>query len=239
MSERGRKLSIVIVAICLIFLVAGGLFYLLTSYKVEKVIVEGNVHYTNEQMQEMLLKGRFGYNTLYLSWYYKNREIKDIPFIQTIDVEPIDKKTIRIHVYEKAMAGYVECLGQFFYFDKDGMVVESSKIRTVGIPQVVGISFEHIILNDYLPIEDTSIFETILEITQLLSKYQLEADRLVFGKNYDLTIEFDRVRAKMGDLETLDEKCSVLREILPNLEGKSGELVMDNLDSVTFRVDTE
>ena len=77
---------------------------------------------------------------------YKDKGIEDIPFIQAMDVTIEAKDTIRITVYEKALAGYVSYLGQCVYFDKDGIVVETSTEETVGIPQVTGLKYDHVIL---------------------------------------------------------------------------------------------
>lgn len=235
-----KKARIILVSVLFtVLLIAGGLLYLLRAYEVKTVYVEGNVHYTNDEIKDMVMSGRLGHNSFYLSVFYKNKKVEDVPFVQTYDVTIIDKNTIRIHVYEKALAGYVEYLNHYFYFDKDGMVVESSKVKTLGIPLVTGLELSYIVLDDYLPIEDKAIFQTILNLTQTLEKYSLSADRLHFDQTGAVTISFANVRVKMGNLSTLDEKCSDLQEILPYLEGKSGVLNMENTSPITFRSDEE
>ena len=77
----------------------------------------------------------------------------------------VDPHTIKIEVYEKALAGYVEYLDRFMYFDRDGIVVESSTERTNGIPLVAGLSFDHVVLYQPLPVEDMGIFQDILNIS--------------------------------------------------------------------------
>ncbi len=42
-------------------------------------------------------------------------------------------QSLKIRVYEKNMVGYVRYLGQDVYFDKDGIVVESSTQELEGI----------------------------------------------------------------------------------------------------------
>ena len=42
-----------------------------------------------------------------------------VPFVEKMDVSVVDPHTIKIEVYEKALAGYVEYLGHYMYFDKD------------------------------------------------------------------------------------------------------------------------
>lgn len=84
------------------------------------------------------MSGPLGDNSLYLSLKYRDRGIQDIPFVDVMNVSILAPDTIKITVYEKALAGYVKYLDTYMYFDKDGYVVESSGIRTQGIPRSRG-----------------------------------------------------------------------------------------------------
>ncbi len=210
-------------------------------FTVDSVTIEGNTHYTNEEIYDMVMGDRLGHNSLYLSMKYKNKDIEGIPFIQTMSVHIVNPSTIKITVYEKAMAGFVEYMGRYFYFDKDGTVVESSEKRTTGIPQVLGLDFDHIVLYEKLPVDSDEIFKQILEITQLLKKYDVEMDKIYFDQNYNMTLYFGTARIKVGDFTNIDEKIIRLKDILPELEGKKGVLRLDNYSGsdsiITFEVD--
>ncbi len=117
----------------LLFLLIGYI-YIITNYTVTTVHVEGNIHYTDEEIMEMVMSGAYGDNSLLLALKYRDKGIDDVPFIQTMDVTIEARDTIRISVYEKALAGYIAYLGQYMYFDKDGIVVEASTEKTTGIP---------------------------------------------------------------------------------------------------------
>ena len=112
-----------------------GYIYIVENYTVTTVYVEGNLHYTNEEIMEMVMDGRYGNNSIFLSLKYRDKGVDNIPFIQTMDVSVEARDTIRIKVYEKAVAGYVAYLGRYIYFDKDGIVVETAEEKTLGIPQ--------------------------------------------------------------------------------------------------------
>lgn len=210
-------------------------------YKVTTIYVEGNVHYTNEQIIDMVMNGPLGDNSLYLNFKYKDKGISDVPFVQKMDVEILAPDTIRIMVYEKALAGYIEHLGKYMYFDKDGIVVEVSDERTPTIPQVTGLSFDHVVLNSPLPIDSPDIFSDILDITKLLNKYDIRADRIAFDKARHKTLWFGNARVSLGSNENIGEKILKLKSILPELEGKSGLLRMDNyseeVKNITFELD--
>ena len=225
-GKTKRSLILLTVFLSLFLVLGGGYFYIINNYKVTTVHVDGSVHYTNEEIMEMVMGGRFGDNSLFLSLKYRDKGIEGVPFIETMDVDIEAKDTIRITVYEKALAGYVRYLGRYVYFDKDGIVVETSLEETAGIPQVTGLSFDHVILHEPLPVDKPELFDAILNITQQLAKYYLTADRIYFNSAYEVTLYFGEAKIALGKNEDIDEKIMKLQYILPDLLGKSGTLDM-------------
>ena len=225
-----HKSLFVIGAMVALFLlgILGAYIYVIKNYEVTTVYVEGNVHYTNEEIIDMVLEGRYGNNSLLLSWKYKDKSIEDVPFVAKMDV---------------ALAGYVEYLERYMYFDKDGIVVETSLQKTPGIPLVTGLSFDHVVLYEPLPVEDEAIFTSILNITQLVNKHELRIDRIYFGIDNTLTLYFGDVKVALGSPEDLDEKIMELQYMLPQLEGMSGTLRMENYTedkkNIAFEPDKE
>lgn len=224
---KAKRVGILLTVFLSLFLIlAGGYFYIIHNYKVTTVHVDGSIHYTNEEIMEMVMGGRFGDNSLFLSLKYRDKGIEGVPFIETMDVAIEAKDTIRITVYEKALAGYVRYLGRYVYFDKDGIVVETSLEETAGIPQVTGLSFDHVILHERLPVDKPELFDEILNITQQLAKYSLTADKIYFNSAYEVTLYFGEAKIALGENKDIDEKIMKLQYILPDLLGKSGTLNM-------------
>lgn len=226
---KKKKISIILlVLIALAAVVLGVGYYIMTTYTVRQVYVEGNVHYTEEEIKEIVMDGAFGNNSLYLSLKYRNRGVDGVPFVDTMDVEVLAPDTIKIIVYEKVLTGYVKFMDTYMYFDKDGFVVESSGVRTAGVPQIMGLDFGYMVVGQELPVEDRGIFNNILNITSLLNKYELNADRLYFNENGSITAYFGDIQVALGnDMNTLGDKLMLLPELLPSLEGKSGTLQME------------
>ncbi len=216
-------------------------YLLLTHYAVKNVMVEGNKHYSASEIQAMIMTGYFGDNSLYLSIKYKNKDIEGIPFVETMDVVVESNDTIKINVYEKALAGYIEYLGRYMYFDNEGIIVEASKVITKGIPQVTGLSFNHVVLHEKLPVENESVFQNILTITKLLNKYGIICDKIQFDNNYNVTLGYNKVKVDIGQLKDLDEKLMQLQYILPSLENEKGTLDLQNytLDKKTITFERE
>ncbi len=225
--SRSKRVAISLtVFLVLLFLLVGGGLYIIKNYKVTTVYVDGSVHYTNEEIMDMVMGGRLGDNSLFLSLKYRDKGVENIPFIEVMDVSIEARDTIRITVYEKALAGYVRYLGRYVYFDKDGIVVETSEEETAGIPQVTGLSFDHVILHERLPVDKPELFDEILNITQQLAKYSLTADRIYFDSTYQVTLYFGDAKVALGENVDINEKIMKLQHILPNLLGKSGTLDM-------------
>lgn len=225
-GKSKRTLILLSMLAFFLLILTGTYIYIINNYTVTTVHVEGNIHYTNEEIMEMVMGGRYGNNSLFLSLKYRDKGIDDVPFIETMDVTIEAKDTIRITVYEKALAGYVSYLGRYVYFDKDGIVVETSEEETQGIPQVTGFKFDHVILHEPLPVEKPEVFDEILNITQQLDKYELSADKIYFDSDYQVTLIFGEARIALGDSRDIDEKIMKLQYILPDLAGKSGTLDM-------------
>lgn len=213
--------------------------YIITNYTVTTVYVEGTVHYTNDEIIDMVMEGHYGNNSLLLSLKYKDKSIVGVPFVEKMDVSVLDPNTIKIEVYEKSLAGYVEYLERYMYFDKDGVVVESSMEKTAGIPMVTGLKFDHVILYEPLPVENAAVFSSILSITQLVNKYSLSVDRIYFGSDGSVTLYFGDVKASLGVGDNLDEKIMELQYMIPELEGKSGTLRMENYTEETHNISFE
>ena len=240
--RSGRRRLLLFSAILGTVAVLAAVFVFLMQYfHVENIYVEGNLHYTSDEIIQMVTGGRFGDNSLYLSLKYRDRGIQGIPFIQTMDVKVLSPDTIRIVVYEKSVAGYVEYLDRYMYFDRDGIVVEASEAKTEGIPEITGIDFDQVVLYEALPVENQNIFREILSITQILSKYGLRADKIYFDDAGDMTLYFGEVRARLGSEENIEEKVSRLQQLLPSAEGKKGVFRLENYsgsgENVSFELD--
>lgn len=234
--------SLFIIAGIFVMLVGGlavGYGYVIRNYTVTTSFVEGNAHYTEEEILHMVMTGPYGNNSLFLSFKYRNKSISDVPFVEKMDISIVDPHTIKIEVYEKALAGYVEYLENYMYFDKDGIVVECSEEQTKGVPLVTGLEFDHVVLYEALPVENTEIFRSILSITQLVNKYNLSIDRIYFGRDDTLTLYFDEIKVALGNAEDLDEKLMKLQYMLPELQGKSGTLRMENYTEETKNISFE
>ncbi len=63
------------------------------------------------------------------------------------------------------------------YFDKDGIVVESSDQEIEGVPLIKGLTFDRLTMHQALNVKDASIFGTILNIYPASGQIRTETGR--------------------------------------------------------------
>lgn len=235
-TKTVKKLIVVLAALAVLFIL--GLSFA-GVFRVRQVTVTGNAYYTKEEVVDLLLDEGSLQNTLLVYLRYKYQEHPEIPFIDDFEVTMDSWHSLKIRVYEKNMVGYVRYLGQDVYFDKDGIVVESSTQELEGIPQISGVTFDSLAIHQPLSVEDPTIFDTILSITKLLTKYDLDPDEIRFGAGGELFIQLGDVKVALGTGENLDEKISRLKQLEGDLKDKSGTLHMENYTDETTHISLE
>ncbi len=242
-GRRKRRMVKLIIFLTMVLLVTFGIYYFLTTFTIKHITVDGSTHYTQEEIIDMVIRSPEDKISLVLSMKYHNEPITNIAFIQSIEVNVVSADTIHIQVYEKTLAGYIEYLGQYMYFDKDGIVVEASSQITEGMPEITGLEFNSVVLHNPLPVKNPEVFGQVLEITNLLNKYELEIDTIYFNKNLEVTLYMDSVRVPLGNGDKLTEKIMKLRDLAPHVKGMSGVLHLESVDSgsdvITFTKDVE
>ena len=235
-TKTVKKLIVVLAALAVLFIL--GLSFA-GVFRVRQVTVTGNAYYTKEEVVDLLLDEGSPQNTLLVYLRYKYQEHPEIPFIDDFEVTMDSWQSLKIRVYEKNMVGYVRYLGQDVYFDKDGIVVESSTQELEGIPQISGVTFDSLAIHQPLSVEDPTIFDTILSITKLLTKYDLDPDEIRFGAGGELFLQLGDVKVALGTGENLDEKISRLKQLEGDLKDKSGTLHMENYTDETTHISLE
>ncbi|KIR02103.1 Cell division protein FtsQ [Lachnospiraceae bacterium TWA4] len=139
-----------------------------------------------------------------------------------------DFHTIELITYEKNIIGYLKYMGSKMYFDRDGVIVESSNRVLSGIPKVEGIRFKKVILHKAIETEQKSVFQAILTLVQICSKYQMDVKTISYDDKNSFSIELEKITVVLGEDELLESKVSELQDILPELEGEEGTLYLDN-----------
>lgn len=202
-------------------------FSIYVAFRVDVIEYEGNTHYSDEEMSDYLFNGTTPNSLIYFLFGNTNIEI---PFIQKYDVEIKWPNKFYISVYEKPIIGYVKYMGSYMYFDKDGIVVESSTELIDTVPEVQGLEYSSIVLNKKIEVADASIFDKILELAQGFDKYDLDVDSIQFDSEGNIYVNIGSVKVAMGNTDDYSERLFELKQLYSKLNGLSGTLYLDEFD---------
>lgn len=225
--QKKRRVGLILIIILLILVIAGAVA--IKSSTINAVKVTGNSFYTEEEIKAFLFDSTVENNTI--KCYLDNRfgENKEIPFIERYQIEIVNNHEVEVIVYEKNIIGYVEYMGSYMYFDRDGTVVESSPEKLDGICEVKGISFSKIVLHEQIETKIKGLFEQVLLMTQLFEKYELDIELINFDLSTNVSVSVGDIKVELGEADDMDLKIAELDDILPRLEGLKGTLYLDDI----------
>ncbi len=227
----GVRLLIILIIIVAAVTVAALVGF--TAFRLEEVDVVGNEIYSDEQIEDWVLKDDDAWNTLYIMARYRFRRQEDIPFVDSMDVQLVSPTEIRVEVTEKGVLGYIYLPSQEqnAYFDQDGFVVELSEDAVEGVSEISGLNVESAELYEKLELDDAGILKTLLTLTQLLSKYDCEPE-LIYIDDDTILLSYGALQVNLGSGSQLSEKVLRMQEVLPEVEGESGTLHLEKWTDV-------
>ena len=217
------KILLILVVLCAIAFV-----YIRTCYKLKSIKVTGTDHYTDQQMVDIVTGGKNYGNTLLFILESRLNPAQDVTFIDKIDVTYVNRNSVEITVYEKAMAGCIKYNDQYAYFDGDGIVLEISDAKLDDVPCIEGLTSDSVEQGKKLDVGDSGFFQEILTMTQLIYKSGIQIDKITYDTDQNLILHKDGIKIRIGDGENLETKFMNLESILESVKGKKGTLDMSN-----------
>lgn len=225
---RKSKKNLVFAGVFLAVLIL--LAVLLLMLRITNVEVSGNNQYTDEQIEATVFDTKFSRNPLYCYYQYRFRPHKSIPFVEDYRIVFRSPTQVEIMVYEKSVVGYVSYMNSLMYFDREGIIVESANEQIPNIPLVTGLDFGHIVLYRPLPVEDKNIFAEILNLTQVLSVYEIQVDRIHYTRDRQARLYIGELEVNLGGNTDMSGKISELRDIMISQPSLAGTLYLDSYD---------
>lgn len=212
------------VIICL--LVAAMAIYAFCT--VHTVTVKGNTVYTEEEIKQLVLDDSYSKNTVYAWGKNLIKPKTDIPFVSAIKVEIKGYDKLEIDVTEKKLFGCVLLSdNRMAYFDEDGKVVEVSDRVIENVMQVSGITLDKAKVGSKVGLEKDQL-SFMLNLLKILKKYDIAISSLSFDEKGRITVVYGSILICVGNDTNVEEKIMRLPHILPNLEGQSGTLHLEN-----------
>lgn len=224
-KKSGKRIAVL--AALLLFLILAAV---LLSLQIRTVSVSGSERYTDEQIESMIFDSKMGRNSVYCYYQYKFRPHKTIPFVEDYKIVFRGPTKVEIIVYEKSVVGYVSYMNSLMYFDKDGIIVESTSEKLQGIPLITGLRFGHIVLHRPLPVENAAIFDEILNLSQVLAVYGISVDAIHYNSDHKARLTIRDLVVELGDHTDMNGKVSELNDILEEYSDLSGTLYLDTYD---------
>ena len=200
------------------------------SLRITDVTVSGTTRYTPEQIEQTIFDSSLSRNTAYCYFQYRFRPHKTIPFVEDYKIVFRSPNEVEIIVYEKSLVGYVSYMNSNMYFDKDGIIVESTSETLPGIPKIQGLKLGHVVLHKPLPVENQNIFEDILNLTQVLSLYEIPTDGIRYRENGEAVLTVKNLRVELGSESEINGKISELHDIIEEYPDLDGTLYLDTYD---------
>ena len=232
-----RKLYRIIIeagaAVLLIFVLV---FFL--GFRVTSVQVEGNSFYTDDEIKNMVTNVPLAKNSILAGFINTEKSTKDAAMIDSIKISRINRNTLLLQVEEKQIIGYIEYQGQCLNFDRQGIIQIIKDEPMENVPKIEGIDVKEAVQGERLSGISRTKLNTILSVGKMLEKMENKPDRLEFNDLNQLVMYYGEIEVRLGDDENMDEKINRLVGILPELEGMSGILHLENTtedsESVVF-----
>ena len=210
-------------------------------FAMKNVAAEGVSHYNASQLCEMVGLSQ-GDNIFLFGKGKAAQTLEKDPYIADAKVSMRVPDTIVFEIKERKVRGYVPYMGSYLYIDEAGRVLDVQEACHEALPQVKGLVFGNFTLGEVIPVENTEALDVVLNISQLMEKYEL----------LDLVVEIDvsnpeniyayvnQVQIILGDMENGDTKIRYMAEIMKTIpEEDRGTLDLSELDKpngmVVFR----
>ncbi|RKI40500.1 hypothetical protein D7V86_11280 [bacterium D16-51] len=211
--------------------ILGGACFVFFGLKIDTVKVEGTEIYSGEEIEKSVFTREFSDNILFFSIYNKIFGINKLPFVEDIEVSFENMHTVKLHVYDKAISGCIQYMGQYIYFDRDGIVLQSMQEKKEGVPVVTGIHFVAFSVGEAFDVKDNSLFAMVMNLSQLISHYKIPVKRIHISDG-DVVLYSGDIVVMLGKKELYDDEISALSSILETA-GEKG--LRGTIDMKSFR----
>ncbi len=219
-----------------IFLILGILavfaLFVIFGMRIQRVNVEGSEIYSAEEIKQSVFSRKYSDNGLIFAIYNKLYGMNKLPFVEDIEVRYDNLNTVTLHVYDKTISGCIHYMGQYIYFDKDGIVLQSMQQKRKGVPVVTGIQFGTFTIGEKFQVKDGSLFQSLMNLSQQISHLKIDVERIHVEQD-DIKLFSGNIQVVLGKKERYDEEMPALADILETAkrEKLSGTINMEGFQT--------
>ena len=187
--------------------------------KITTVHVEGTRMYSADEIKQSVFSRKYADNEFFFWIYQKMYGINTLPFVEEI-------------VPEVVPSTEDEYMGQYIYFDKDGIVLQSMKEKKEDVLVVNGIRFGTFTVGKAFNVKDDTLFQTIMNLSQLISHYKISVDKLQI-EDKDILLLSGDIKVTLARKTMYDDEMSALSDVLKTAkkEKLKGTIDMQNFQA--------
>lgn len=216
---------IILLSFAAILLVAGllGMWFekkyrINVEQDVKVVFIGEDIRYTEEEIRALVFDAPYKEYSVLLKWYYRSHEVVPPLYLEKVTVEVEDGGTVVIKAYEKNPIGALWEMGNYLYFDSDGIIVSTRKENVEDLPVIKGLSYESVTLGKAFETQNPALFHVILNLVRQLEKQGISADTILFGNSESVTLYCDGNVIELGIRDAYDVQIQVLRSMLEEIK---------------------
>lgn len=216
-NEGQKQLLVWVTVILFLFLIV-----VLVKLSFQEITVLGNESLTDEEVIEMIMPGYWDKNPVVAFVKHRILPHENYSFVSSYSVSVTSPVSCEIIIYEKKPLGYVDYMQSFMYFDKDGVIIESGDRKIEDIPEITGLRFGEIIMGKKLIVEDSRLYDEIMNITSQLDVFGIPCCRIHFDaqRNATLYIDDGSIKVDLGSDSYLATKLSVLNDVIGEMRDR-------------------
>ena len=222
------------------FIIGATIFVMTTPiFNVTEINVEGNSRISNERI-ESLSKISLNVNTYQYSKKNIIENIKEEPYIESVQVKRKLPSTIIINVEERNRDFFISNYGSYIYLDKQGYILEISN-EVEKLPEIKGFSTstENLVPGNRISDDDLEKINTAQKIIENIKNNEIESEITCIDvsntNDFCVIMQGEGKKIHLGNASNINDKILMLKEILTKEKGKTGEIFIENLEKVYFR----
>ncbi len=176
--------------------------------------------YTEEEIKKHTLDKWYEKYTPFLKLYYKYNKSDTLPFLEKITVTVTGNKSVEIRAYEKMPVGCILEMGNYLYFDSDGVIVSSKQENVENLPVITGLEYSKVTLYQVFETQRSDMARVVMNLVRQLQKYGVEASEIHFGEENDVYLICSGNRFDLGTRDAYDIQIGMIRGILDRIGGQ-------------------
>ncbi len=222
-TKRLLKTALVLVLVIVLLLV------LRFNCELREFSVVGSTIYTESELWNMSQSGPLDIYAPVYAFNINRGHYPKIPFIEKIEAKLTGLSGIELTVYEKKIIGCIYAMGGYFYFDRDGLIVDYLETKLDGVTLVEGAKTGSVVVGKNLKsLDNKGLFETVRNISLALEDTELKVDSVQFMYDDSVVLKVGVTDIRLGKHDDYTAAILALPDIINTLENKYYVLYMEN-----------